>query len=170
MKAEFKDEHKKMTLAISDDLSALLHMNVSLENLQLFSGEFRSYLEKAKQFAYIGIIETEEPKSRFIVIIAADLIYSLSNILLGGNGSIEDKEFEYFTFSETFAGDEILERFLFFQKSLEKDCKLLRVENDIDLVHSFYYDEPIYQVSMTCRVRGEEIGSIDLCYPQSVYG
>ena len=161
----FVEQQKKLSLSISDDLSSLMHMNIHFQEVARADRDYKTFESAVPSFAFVGILEQKNPKARIIVAIDPEMIYKMSNLVLGGVGDVELKVIPNFTFSEEFIGKLLIERFIHFYEDQKISMNLLRIEHNLRVVHSFYEDEPIRMMRMSCLIEGSQVGVFTVCYP-----
>lgn len=160
----YSDFYKLKSLVISDRVSSMLNVNFDITDLDCSEGDYTEFIKDVPEFAYIALFQYY---SRGILLqFDSNIIYKLSNKMLGGKGEIEEKEVPMFTSSEDLLGNELISWFTEYYKQHKVKLTFLRVEHKIENVHYFFPDEKILGVKMKCKIDKEEMGQIAICHPK----
>ena len=151
----------------SDQFSEYLQANMELIPGEIKVISFAEYIKRLPFFTSINVFRTQPTQKFFIMEINQQVIFSFTDRLLGGKGSVSMKERQNFSFSEGVVLDKVTERFKQIYTDVFFDCTLVRRESQSRVIHTFLGTESVFVSDYQCYVNEQLVGGIHSCFPNA---
>ena len=169
MKSSFLEDQKRLALTVSDQLSSQTQLNIACSCESIKDVNYQELSQSIPGFSYVAIFESDQSTERVLSIFEPQFVLTLSNFVLGGQGKIKIDGKESFSFSERFVARAVVDNIHDYYQSLGLSLKVLRVEEDLGLVHSFYHEETVAWVNINSTIKGQDAGKAHLCYASTFF-
>ena len=107
-------------------------------------------------------------KRGMFLMLEPKVIQALGNKAFGGQGLVEKRTTEGFTFSEKVLAEEIFMWMNNFYTQRRLVTEFERLEESVSRVQYFYVDEEVMFIKIDCSINEKQIGNMAICQPLSL--
>ena len=151
----------------SDQFSELLQANMELIPGEIKTVPFAEYIKRLPFFTSMSVFRTQPTQKFFIMEVNPQVVFSFTDRMLGGKGSLSMKERQNFSFSEGIVLNKLVERFKQIYCDVFFDCQLVRQESQSRVIHTFLSNETVFVVDYQCYLNEQLVGGIHSCFPNA---
>ncbi len=152
---------------VSDRFSEMLQANIELVPGEIKTDTFGDFIRKLPYFTSMNVFETKPTQRYFVLEINPQVVFSFTDRMLGGQGSLSMKERQTFALSEQLVLKKTMEKFKGIYCEVFFECQLVRQESQSRVIHTFLATDPIFSVDYQCYLNEKLVGGVHSCFPQT---